>query len=601
MNRVPVFLLVVLLAVLPLVPSPAAAPVPAERFSQQEIQHVVLFGESRPLLIRLRLRVNGKPLRAAWEDFLDRLFRYLDLDGNGVLNRAEIQRMPPIQALLGGGSGDDGSMVSLELLKTLADKRDITMTRQGLGDFYRSQGLVPFRVVSGDALSIWMQVVDFDSDGFQLSDQPSEEALTMRLFKLLDTDKDGKLSRKELEAAPRILLAHDRDDDETISMAEIMGQGPVAAGGDVVVVDLSASVRAAESDTNALFHTVTPGKSDPKLARQLLARYGKNKKKLTAADLGLSPATFARLDQDGDGALDLEELANFALRPPDLELKVRLGERGEQQSLEVVLRDGKPGELPRELLGIFPPKGNEMELVLGKSKLTFAVQGVPGASAGLSSRLHYIAQFKAADRDRNGYLDEKEAKAHPLFRGLFRAMDRDGDGKVFVKEMLTYLDEMEGLRLAATSGCVSLTTENLGGGLFNLIDTDRDGRLSLREMRRMVKLLDTLDSNHDGCLEPSEIPRLYRATFTLGGGRTSADGYASTVVYSGGLQRRPLPVRTEGPLWFRKMDLNRDGDLSRREFLGSDEEFRKIDTDGDGLISAEEATRADAWYRARKK
>jgi hypothetical protein len=48
------------------------------------------------------------------------------------------------------------------------------------------------------------------------------------------------------------------------------------------------------------------------------------------------------------------------------------------------------------------------------------------------------------------------------------------------------------------------------------------------------------------------------------------------------------------------MDRNRDGDVSRREWLGSEELFRQIDTDGDGLISAEEADRFDARYRKGK-
>jgi hypothetical protein len=47
------------------------------------------------------------------------------------------------------------------------------------------------------------------------------------------------------------------------------------------------------------------------------------------------------------------------------------------------------------------------------------------------------------------------------------------------------------------------------------------------------------------------------------------------------------------------MDRNGDGDVSRREFLGTAEQFRKIDGDGDGLISVEEAEKADA--RSRKK
>ena len=46
-----------------------------------------------------------------------------------------------------------------------------------------------------------------------------------------------------------------------------------------------------------------------------------------------------------------------------------------------------------------------------------------------------------------------------------------------------------------------------------------------------------------------------------------------------------------GPLWFRKMDRNGDGDISRREFPGTDAVFQQLDSDGDGLISAAEAER----------
>jgi hypothetical protein len=67
-----------------------------------------------------------------------------------------------------------------------------------------------------------------------------------------------------------------------------------------------------------------------------------------------------------------------------------------------------------------------------------------------------------------------------------------------------------------------------------------------------------------------------------------------------GDEPRP-PERTAGPRWFRKMDRNRDGDVSRREFLGTDEEFRGFDTDGDGLISVKEAERADKLLRKEKE
>jgi Ca2+-binding EF-hand superfamily protein len=54
-------------------------------------------------------------------------------------------------------------------------------------------------------------------------------------------------------------------------------------------------------------------------------------------------------------------------------------------------------------------------------------------------------------------------------------------------------------------------------------------------------------------------------------------------------------------MWFRKMDRNRDGDVSRKEWLGTAEQFREIDTDGDGLISLHEAYRYDERGREKGK
>src|SRR5260370_41809958 len=59
----------------------------------------IFLGDTRPVLIRLRVRIDGKPLQQAWDDFIDSLFRYLDRDGNGVLSEEELQRAPRPQLL----------------------------------------------------------------------------------------------------------------------------------------------------------------------------------------------------------------------------------------------------------------------------------------------------------------------------------------------------------------------------------------------------------------------------------------------------------------------------------------------------------------------
>jgi Ca2+-binding EF-hand superfamily protein len=310
---------------------------------------------------------------------------------------------------------------------------------------------------------------------------------------------------------------------------------------------------------------------------------------LTRKQIGLDEATFNLLDVDGDGKLDAEELSRFARRPPDVELKVLLGKHA---ALEIVTRkDSAP--LPMQLR---KTKLGTVVLHLDAVRLEFRADRLP-KSAQLN-REFYIAQFKAADTDGNGYIDRSEAQRSPFFRNMFNLFDRDGDGKIFEKEMLEYVAQVEGLQAMARASMASLEIADQDKGLFDLIDTNRDGRLSVRELRNAVQLIDSLDRDGDGHVSRAEIPRNYLLRLNLGPlGFAPANAVRARPF--GGTSLPPEP--TAGPLWFRKMDRNRDGDVSRREFLGTPEEFDRIDTDGDGLISAEEAERFDAKMRENVK
>jgi hypothetical protein len=85
--------------------------------------------------------------------------------------------------------------------------------------------------------------------------------------------------------------------------------------------------------------------------------------------------------------------------------------------------------------------------------------------------------------------------------------------------------------------------------------------------------------------------------FRLTPGATA--GFDPTTNGGMGLPGSQRPA-ARGPLWFRNMDRNGDGDVSRGEFLGTDEDFAMLDTNKDGLISVEEAEAYEARVRPKK-
>jgi Ca2+-binding EF-hand superfamily protein len=169
-----------------------------------------------------------------------------------------------------------------------------------------------------------------------------------------------------------------------------------------------------------------------------------------------------------------------------------------------------------------------------------------------------------------------------------------GDGKVSLKEHTAFLDLQEKVRASTAF----LTLEDRGRRLFALLDADGDGRLSQREMRSAWQRLAPWDRDRSGLITRDKVPQMYRLTLSHGGPRRQA---LSAFPFPDGPRLRLAERAQRGPLWFRKMDRNRDGDVSRAEFLGTDEQFRQIDADGDGLIDADEAERADAWFRKQIK
>jgi Ca2+-binding EF-hand superfamily protein len=557
-------------------------------------QDFVYFGDARPVLVRLHIHVDGKPLARSYDDFIDHLFKYLDTNKDGVLSKEEAERVPPPQVLFNSGGFFNFRPPTLAALDA---NKDGKVSREELADYVRKNGGPTFQLnYQGAGANIQGDVIIVNAIG---QAAPSAEDANEALFKILDTNKDGKLSKEELVAAPAVLAKLDQDEDEMITMEELLPNSNAGAGGLAFVPVVPGGRQQPQAGP---FMALGPGNSTDRLARELLKRYSKDKgKTLTRADLGLDKETFNALDADHDGSLDGEELARFGDRPADLEAAVYFGQRqSNQPAVDVLQAGGRPGALAgKARLG----NDGSLTLTLGSTRLELRVGGQVGPNNARGIRQQYIAQFKQADRDNNGYLDMDEARRSPFFRNTFKLMDRDGDGKLFENEMLAYVDAMAGLQVKALAAVASLSIADEGKGIFDLIDTNRDSRLSVRELRNAVKLVAELDQDGDGAISRAEIPRHYRMTVQRGPANNAGGfGGRRVVLVANGTRfgNRPIPQPTAGPLWFRKMDRNHDGDVSRREFLGTDEEFRRIDTDGDGLISAEEAERYDARMRKEK-
>jgi Ca2+-binding EF-hand superfamily protein len=560
----------------------------------EDVQDFVLLADTRPVLVRLHVRIDDAPFRAAWDDFMKQLFAYLDVNGDGTLDRSELERAPSAELLLArGGRGIGLPAERMTAHGPFATNKDQKVTAVELAAYYRKSGLAPLQVQVGPTpLTIpHLPAQQMLGRGPRREPRPGT-AVAEATFALLDTAGDGKLTSEKLAAAPGALLHADRNDKEIATAADLAAYGA-----------LHQPATAADAGPVVLVH---PGEPGGELARRLLRRYGSGsgtpeKTRLTRKDLGLDEQTFALLDADQDGSLDREELARFARRPPDLELTARLGTKGEDGQVEVT---GKKGESPLAV-GVKAGDGAvALELGAVTVRLRPGIDVIRPHGLGATHTMRAADIIDRLDEGKKGYVTESDVRGMGYFYGAFKMMDRDGDGKVTVKELVAFYEQISEFQARASAGCVALVCIEEGRGLFDLLDTDHDGRLSVHEMRQAPKLLDRLDKDGKGYISRADVPRTYQlivrrgAAGGIGYSNIGTFGGMGDVAVEAMLPSAPEPKA--GPAWFRMMDRNADGFVSRREFLGSEELFDKIDTDGDGLISALEAIKADALFRKQR-
>jgi Ca2+-binding EF-hand superfamily protein len=524
-----------------------------------DAQDLVLFLDTRPYLIRLHLQVNGRSFRGNWDESIAHLFRYLDVDGDGVLSKKESALAPSktqwVQLMTGIVVEPDAAPEFTELAgSTTAEK----VTSEHFSFYYRNSGAGALRIEWG-----WRP---------QAQDRQSNT-----LFQLLDKDKDGSLSRTELLAAQNALHTLDSNGDDLIQATEL------PSGYYYPAFNFRSMTDEQPVPDNFPFAVLQPDAPAANLAGTILNQYDRDKHgSLSQTQFQVDKAVFDRLDANYDGRLDAAELAGWRKLPPDLEFLISL-ERAARK--DILLLPGTDGKVNRLKVLLPASRDGAMRIPLAEKQLE-----VTRYQRRAKERDELLKKFEAL-AGKDSVLDEKRIYQPPFtFVALLRLTDRNSDNRLSHRELVDYLDVQEKF-LFRTS---YLTVVDRGASLFEFLDADHDGRLSPRELRTAWKRLSVWDSDQTSRITRRQVPRQFQLVLSYGQSR------AQLPMFEPGFAGLPM-VRdlARGPLWFRKMDRNGDGDVSQTEFLGTSEQFRRIDSDGDGLIDANEAERADKEFRKK--
>jgi Ca2+-binding EF-hand superfamily protein len=532
---------------------PAADPKQSDAAIEGDEEHVVVVRPNRPYHFCLHLQAEGRPFRADWNDVVAQLFRFLDADGDGILSPKETQLAPSVEQFAQMQRGDplepDGPP------DFGADAAKLTLER------FRAH----HRHVGG---SLQVNVTELNGG----------KELTDTVFGALDRNRDGRLARDELSTAVEALTRLDGNSDELVTLAEIaLLSGPVS----LVAVGRPANPKAALP-----IFVVPGGETDTSWAGTLVKEYDRDRdNKLDRDEAGFDRKVFDRLDGDRDGKLTAAELAGWFKEPPDLEVVVEMGRLSARDGRAFLV--GPPGvKLERSRPGV-------VLLPLDDSRIDLTAVGETGLP-GLRDQPG-TGSFAGFDSNRDGYIDAREAgrMINSPMVAMMRLADRDGDDKLSEKEFTAGV----ALHRRLTSSAAAMEFADHGRSLFDFLDADQDSRLGLRELKSAWERLRAWDRNRDGVIVREEIPHQFRMTVSRSKPQVQSQGGMMAMGSPRTAGNRVQ--RTAGPLWFRKMDRNNDGDVSPREFLGRAEDFVRIDADSDGLLDPAEADRADA--AARKK
>jgi Ca2+-binding EF-hand superfamily protein len=563
--------------------APALAPAPRAakpKFTAPKFKNayeVLVFTTQRPVRMQIEVMNDGKSMNELWRARLKTLFDFCDRDGNGELSEKETKFAfsdTGMAQLLANGFYQPGTANNAKLSELDKDGDGTVSFDEFVASYPRTTAQV-FRTQAAQP--------DFSNNA----------AVTEALFKLIDANQDGKLTKEEVKAVETYLASHDSDEDECLNQQELTpdlydprfgGRRPVQ-----IVQPPNGTMPYDPRAVNGVVNVYEVGRIPGTITQQVIKRYDQDSDfELTQSESGFDDVTYKRLDKDGNGRLDGEELDVWRTGEPELEVSLSLAPK----AVDCVAKINDEKSAEARGFKIKQVEGGRLMLHVGKQPIDlWAFAAVAQARrATLKQQYGYLFTQAAGGKQ---FVEEKNlngpnAVQFQFVRVMFESAERDADGKMSKAEFDGYFDLQESFRDLS----LTLTPGVQTPSLFQLLDENRDGRLGVRELRTAWTRLQSLE---DPAAE-TVTKKIIQPAVTLRLSRSLERFFVNQPVQPG-FNPNQVVIPRNGPLWFRKMDRNGDGDLSRTEYVGTKAEFDSLDTDRDDLISLQEAEAYDKKMR----
>lgn len=508
----------------------------------QVSQGLVFLRSEHPVFIRLTVLIDGQELRASRDERFRKVFAELDTNKDGAIDQAERDAKPSALRSLG-----------------LREKWAELMPRL---DKQPMDGKISPAELTAFAMEVFGAPVRLA----RRTSNARRNSQAVELFDLLDEDQNQQLSKSEFATIAKRLSKLDADGDDAYSVVEVEPfRNPFGMRQRTITVQ--------PEDSPWLFAEMA--------AELVLKKFDLQSPtgSLNARELGVSAQVFATADSNHDGELNQAELqAWLPNAPPHYILTVDMPQqkRGQASLTWVDASSPPPKAKGRQRVALV----KETETVMAGQPLELSVSASKASQR--DNVAFYINAFRRADTDKNKYLNATEFATMNFPGGSFELVDADGNGEIHDNEIREALT----LQAVADQGHVMLTYDSNEVSLFSILDANRDNRLSPRECQKAAESWQSFDHNQDGKLERLELTGKLRMAIEL-----VKPALFQNLMPNGAMMAGDPSIRegTAGPVWFRGMDRNKDGDISRKEFIGSEDAFKKWDKDGDGLIGLSEA------------